>query len=307
MDKKIVFIMGPGHCGSTLLDLILGSHSEGFSLGELHRLRSILDAGLDHQVICRICAGRCKFWNERVSLGTLKAYYSKKNKFRVAIGKFSRYFISPYQLFSTWSDKSVLIDSSKIPGWFKSQMVSSFAWRNMKPYLIYLSRDGRGVVNSYLRKYPERGVVNIIETWKAQIEQMNQFYDSFSSDRKIFIKYEELAENPSETIAQICDMIEIKYEKEMLMYWQHDHHPINGNLGTQSLVIKHKKDNRSEGEKKIDEMNAGDTHYVKAYYENVGMAIKVDMRWQQELSWEQLSIFDKMASDLNLPFKYEKK
>ena len=176
----------------------------------------------------------------------------------------------------------------------------------MKPYLIYLSRDGRGVVNSYLRKYPERGIVSIIEMWKAQIEQMNHFHDNFPSEKKIFIKYEELAEHPSETVAQICDMIEIKFEKEMLMYWQHEHHSINGNLGTQSLVIKHKKNNKPEGTKKIDEMNLGDTHFVKAYYENVGMAIKVDMRWQKELSWEQLSIFDKMASDLNLPFKYEK-
>ena len=41
MENQIVFIMGPGHCGSTLLDLILGSHSDCFSLGEVFRLSEI--------------------------------------------------------------------------------------------------------------------------------------------------------------------------------------------------------------------------------------------------------------------------
>ena len=37
---KVAFILGTGHCGSTLLDLILGSHSKLFSLGEVYRVVS---------------------------------------------------------------------------------------------------------------------------------------------------------------------------------------------------------------------------------------------------------------------------
>ena len=39
---KVVFIMGAGHCGSTLLDLIVGSHSNAFSLGEFKQFGSCL-------------------------------------------------------------------------------------------------------------------------------------------------------------------------------------------------------------------------------------------------------------------------
>ena len=38
MQKKVIFIMSAGHSGSSLLSLILGSHSEGFSAGELCNL-----------------------------------------------------------------------------------------------------------------------------------------------------------------------------------------------------------------------------------------------------------------------------
>jgi hypothetical protein len=36
---KVIFILGSGHCGSTLLDLILDSHSKVFSVGEIGDLR----------------------------------------------------------------------------------------------------------------------------------------------------------------------------------------------------------------------------------------------------------------------------
>ena len=38
MQKKVIFIMSSGHSGSSLLSVILGSHLDCFSAGELQGL-----------------------------------------------------------------------------------------------------------------------------------------------------------------------------------------------------------------------------------------------------------------------------
>ena len=77
MDRKVIFVMGPGHCGSTLFDLIMGSHSDVFSLGEFHRIHGAIDDFQEgYPKICGVCTGRCEFWNQRASLPILKMYFS---------------------------------------------------------------------------------------------------------------------------------------------------------------------------------------------------------------------------------------
>ena len=80
--KKVAFIMGPGHCGSTLLDMMLGSHTNAFSLGEIHRMSSMLtdyNVSKKYPSICGICEGPCPFWNTQISINRLQRYFPKKN------------------------------------------------------------------------------------------------------------------------------------------------------------------------------------------------------------------------------------
>ena len=56
---KIVFIIGTGHCGSTLLDLLLGSHSKAISLGEVYK---VLSFGQD-EPLCNLCGEKCNLWD----------------------------------------------------------------------------------------------------------------------------------------------------------------------------------------------------------------------------------------------------
>ena len=210
MVKKVVFIMGPGHCGSTLLDLILGSHSNTFSLAELHAISKRLEfAKRGNTCLCGICSGKCAFWDEQASFSVLKLFYSRKSKLSRVLFKLSRYFFNPYHFIFRWSNKSILIDSSKQPYWFNSQLTPSYTWKNIVPYLIYLSRDGRAVINSYLRKYPKRGIVQITETWKDQIIKMNGFYDQFPNKKKK-VKYEDLAMHPERVIKSICHFADMQ-------------------------------------------------------------------------------------------------
>jgi len=51
--KKVVYILGSTRCGTTMFDLVISSHQECASLGELC---------LFHKRACGFCGSECKHW-----------------------------------------------------------------------------------------------------------------------------------------------------------------------------------------------------------------------------------------------------
>lgn len=302
MDIKVVFIMGPGHCGSTLLDLLLGSHSQSFSLGELNRLGSLLDAPpRDYQKICGVCVHECDFWNRRATMSVLKIYFSQKSRFHSALGRVSQNIYNPYKFIARWSGKGVLIDSSKNPAWIKRRMAPKHTWRGIEPYLIYMCRDGRAVVNSYHRKYPERGMTSVIENWKKQMAGMNAFYDRFPHG-KTRVHYEALASQPEQVVRSLCGKLGIDYEKSMLRYWEHEHHHVMGNGGTRSLIYKYREKFGTDLAAMRERQATAKQFYDPSFYDEMDIGIRLDERWREEMSREHREQFDAMAGDVNDAF-----
>ena len=303
MQKKVVCLMGTGHCGSTLLDLIIGSHSDVFSLGEFHAIYRTMQNLQGHSPrICVVCQGECEFWNKQASLPVLNIYYSRKTKLNALAGKLARYVYNPYHFIFKWSQKPVVVDSSKNPWWFRSQFTPAYARKDIEQYLIYVCRDGRAVVNSYLRKYPEKGVVAITESWKKQVLSMNRFYDQFPDDKKMKVYYEALALNPEQTIRSVCDCIGVEYEPQMLRYWEHEHHHIFGNAGTNRMIVKFREQQAATAETNSEWMKKHGEFFDNQYYESQGLAIKLDERWKTEFTPENLEVFESIAGKLNESF-----
>jgi hypothetical protein len=110
-----------------------------------------------------------------------------------------------------------------------------------------------------------------------------------------------LTENPGDTVEQLCSFLNIGYEPGMLAYWTHEHHAISGNAGTTSLVLRQREAlGTSEDFRQL--INQGGQYYDDAYYERLGLAIKPDNRWEQELSEQDRQTFDQIAGHLNEPF-----
>jgi len=306
-QKKVVFIIGCGHSGSTLLDLILGSHSQAFSLGELRYIGSLLPADAADSAatrICDICEDICDFWNRKANIRLLKLYYSRQTYLQRALGRLALYMYNPYRLLFDWSGKSILIDSSKAPGWIMRQLSVRHTWGNIEPYLLFICRDGRAVVNSFLRKYPERNIADKTKEWLTQINKMKKYYADFPEARRMRVHYEELATHPREVSEQICHLLDIDFEPEMLRYWRHAHHIIRGNAGTRSLIYKYRAKFEVENEKLAERDSAESKYYDDSYYQQVGMSIYLDQRWKRELTPEQLAIFDSLAGEANREFEY---
>lgn len=304
-QRKVVFIMGPGHCGSTLLDLILGSHSESTSLAEFTHLARHLDSP-DRGVgkICAVCDGPCAFWDDPYRKRVLWLFYTRRNIVRRMLSRGVRYLKNPYSYLFDWTGSSVIIDSSKAPHWFKRQLRPRAAWRNVAPYLLYLGRDGRAVVNSYLRKYPERGIETASENWRNATRSMTRYFDTFPFEHKMRVCYEDLAASPEITTRTLCEFLGIGFEPSMLRYWAHPHHPVSGNAGTHSLILR-QREQLGASTSFRHQINVQERYYKTDHYADLGLAIKPDFRWTVELSAENLQVFDRVAGEANVAFARE--
>ncbi|MBA3534829.1 MAG: sulfotransferase [Ardenticatenales bacterium] len=272
VNQKVCFIAGAGHSGSTLLGLILGSHHECFYGGEVKKI-SLSKGGVPREKgVCRRCGPECAIWN---GLSELDAP-------------------DLYEALSLRTRKPVIIDSAKNTEWIREQ-VSHLFRTSATPFLIFLQRDGRAVINSRIRKYPSIAVETLIRDWMEQIASTNELFDAFAG-KKIKLHYEALATEPEASVERLCDFLEIPFEREILDYYQHEHHAIAGNIGTQFLVAK---------------AQAVETPYVRLsarneyYYANHPLGIHLDLRWKEELSPSARAIFEEIAAPLNADLSWE--
>ena len=302
---KVVFIMGAGHCGSTLLDLILGSHSRAFSLGEFKQFDSRLRA---HQAgkgeVCGVCAVDCPIWQGDLlkKLGPVLGSGQGAQRLVTALGKRLR---SPYKALGEFIDQDVIIDSSKHPAWIRKRLASKYLWKGIQPFLIYLHRDGRAVTNSYFRKYPERTYPVILDDWLQIVAQMESYFDEFTAGPKLKLGYESLADATSDTAENLCEFLGLEYEPGMLGYWQHDHHHLGGNGGTRHLIFRYREQFGGHSEQMEKRIVESKQHYSHEYYDATRIAIKLDERWREELSIEQLQMFQERAQHANRSYVYQ--
>lgn len=296
--------MSAGHSGSSLLSLILGSHPKVFSTGELKGLPNRYRKNLYIDCVNK----DSKFWIEtfgREGVKNLAISLSGKRVHSWIPLKFEKWLrglinnedpiVNPYSFMFSKISEDVIVDSSKALPWIQKRLYSrEFTQRMLEPYLIYLIRDGRAVINSYLRKYPSKDITELSRSWANKHLEKNSFFAKFPKGKKLEIRYEELAIAPAPVIRQVCDFLEIEFHDEILSYWKHPHHDISGNAGTYSLIDKYKA---------LNSQQVGAEDNV-GFYEKVGLSIKLDLRWKEELSEENISVFNQVAGTLNKPHEW---
>jgi hypothetical protein len=141
-EKRNVYICAAGHSGSTLLDLILGSHSEAVSLGEVTQLPKNLT--LNTTCTCGTPVQQCGYWTsvlrllgERLQLDILK---------------------EPYTLNLGFIDARVVIDQGKQTRWYKihRKLITGAVylyWRFRVPGLGLLTKGYERAMKNNLALY----------------------------------------------------------------------------------------------------------------------------------------------------------
>jgi len=201
--KNILYLLGSGRSGTTLLATILNSTPNITSFGELHQFYTYVKD--NKKCSCGKEVNKCSVWNTIITSLNIESieFYEKiqtheeKHKFTpfLLLGKKSskHYKISQNRLFDTITTDpdNWILDSSKYVSRFL--LLNQLKNKNIKG--IYVVRDVRGVINSFSKqvqtpKTPFNTILYYLLTnFFAQIV-------CWTNSDVIKIRYEDLVEDP---------------------------------------------------------------------------------------------------------------
>lgn len=136
--------------------------------------------------------------------------------------------------------KNYVVDSSKTPHRFKYLAVIN----KEKLFVIHLVRNPVAVVYSYVKR--GRTIESAIRRWVDNENKINKCLKTIPSQQKIFVRYEDLCEQPKRTLISICKKIGINYEKKM------QHLSIEGKHHIQGSPSKYKYSGKILYDKKYE-------------------------------------------------------
>jgi hypothetical protein len=209
MEKEpivVATILSPGHSGQTWLCMLIGSHSQGLSLGEIRVLEGKENIG-EH---CMLCGHECEFW------GPFREAWSPERNLFLQLSEFSG---------------KRLLAISRI-GEFAGELSDT----GIRAKWIRLIRDGRAVTASYLRKYSGRPYKGIVRDWVKASGRLDEQVAGLAEKDCMTISYEALLKNGQHSLSRVCSFLGVEFEATMLEYWKFKHHIPDGNRGTFSFV-----------------------------------------------------------------------
>jgi len=239
----IIYLLGAGNSGSTLLSMALGSHSEIFSAGEL----SQVDMFLRENRVCTCGAAMtdCVFWAalaEDRRAGTMPGALRRPRLKSRAFGDPTRdpeftdivdASVRLYQWIAEKSGKEIIIDASKDPARF------AYLARSGRVRLIpvHMVRDGRAYFDSAARR--QGGKANPFKTtWRWA--RMNVVAAVLLrrlglAQSALHFDYREFTDDPPKILKRICESSGVAYEPGMLEYFQNTFHNVAGTRERRSL------------------------------------------------------------------------
>lgn len=272
---KVCMIAGTGHSGSTVVGMVLGSHPAVFYAGEAGKTRYLgNERKAEKKRVCKLCGPSCRIWS---------AFRPTEDE-------------DLYVQISRAAGRPIVVDSSKALDWVEARLESA-ARAGVAPHLVFLQRDGRAVVSSRVRKYPGKDPRALIERWAAQVRRTEGIYEAFEGP-KAKLRYELFATSPEAETRRLSALLGIDYRPEMLEFYRHEHHPLGGNNGTQSLVARARGASPGRPFAELHDRS-------RDYYEGHELGIRLDLRWRRELPEPVLELFDELAGPLNHDMRWD--
>ncbi len=280
---KLVYVLGSGHCGSTLLSNVLDAHQSVVNVGEIFILRSCCQKQWN------------KMFNNRDIWKDIDQYYL--NHYGKSIQEIDFLDASFWQIISAkksdifekanhyWTlfecinsllETSVILDSSKTPQqlFFLRKGMGDNQRNQIK--VIHLVRDGRATLNSYFKHYHyishdsafKLGINRWIKTNLSSLA-LRQFFDSRDW---LFLRYEDFVLDFENNLQKLCEFIEID---------------------PASNCFKSEYD-----PSKIVSLGGNPRPY------KLGDPIKLDNKWEREMDQKDVQKFNTRAGWLNKLYGY---
>ncbi|HKE18331.1 MAG TPA: sulfotransferase [Kofleriaceae bacterium] len=217
---RVLFVVGSGYSGTTLLDMIVGSHPLARGFGELRTLDRFMSG--DAPCTCGARATACAFWRRVMgSLGPepFQLYPPPAPSIPILISQTLRLL----HALAAVTGARLLVDSSK---WVERARHLHESGE-LDARVVHLVRDGRGVVWSHARRGAPIG--EAAENWRRRNLGTLEWLAAPDAPPHLLVRYEDLAGAPEPTIRRVCELVELDYRPEMLDFRAADHHLVSGN------------------------------------------------------------------------------
>ncbi|TYP95623.1 Sulfotransferase family protein [Fodinibius salinus] len=262
-SKEIIYILGAGRSGSTVLATVLNNHKKITNVGELHHFFSYLKN--NDACSCGFEFDSCKYWRSvkqslpkkikdnvtdyeqlahRMEYHSAIPYYLAGTKPR---GDFQKYQEAQKQLIEAihTNNNRYVLDSAKYIGRFLA--LRKIYNGNVKG--IFLIRDVRGVITSFQKKVQTYSppLRTVLYYWIINV--LGQILVWFLSNKQIMkVRYEDIVDNPEQTFIDIGNFLEIDFSETIKKIEEKEPfeipHLVGGNRLKKSDTITLRKDDR---------------------------------------------------------------
>jgi hypothetical protein len=300
--KNYIYLVCTAHSGSTLLAFLLGNHSKIATVGEIAGRTDYPG----YRCSCGELLTECSFWQNvkkkmqhkgnLLDLTDFDIFIDGRRKFS-AFDRLHDHYFSLRQIDSIkdylfglnknrrkWLDstvsRNILLAESITECYLKDHFFDTtkdlYRLKYLKNRLgsrfkvIYMTRDGRGVMNSLMNreKYSES---QAIKAWIWSNSNIQRIKRNYFDDSDFFqLKYEELCKNPISIINEINQFVEVPCEKDPNLFNKEDFHVIG--------------------------------NFMRKDFSG---SVSLDESWRKILTVKQLNLFDKVAGRMNRSLGYE--
>lgn len=221
MKKTLIYIIGAGRSGTTLLDIMLGNMNDAVSLGEINRFYKRHGVPPKREETSKAY----KFWEKFRKLLNTKDYtksynYAQNNEYHSSFIKairrknntdYIKDLKQQYDVLREITNEKILVESSKYPS--RALNLSSYINDNFfEIKYIYLKKDPVKVVKSFQKKnveQPSKGyfMANIYYLSVNILCQLTVVILKKRHHKVAVVKYEDLVENPQSVVKYLCKTI----------------------------------------------------------------------------------------------------
>jgi Sulfotransferase family len=229
----VAYILGSGHCGSTLLSLLLNGHSRMLGLSELRKIRVVMrqpDTSSDPNPLGEELWERVRARYEStygLAFADLAIDHPSWKTFvrwsRERVQAWAEPCVRLLSCVAAESGRDILVDSSK--SWQQLYLLRRSGHVPIK--VLHVLRDGRAVLHSYQRKYDR--FLHSFGQWAKPTAMAALLRPAFSDDDWMPVHYEQLCAEPERTLTQVCRFLGADFEPPMMRFRSHPWLGIRGN------------------------------------------------------------------------------
>jgi hypothetical protein len=258
MHHRVVYVMSTNFAGSTLLGLVIGSHSEARFLGEpAHVVRRDGTRRWVHDNVCAICQGdwhrSCPVWKP-----LLVAQIRERPE-------------QTYDLLAAgWPKRYLMVDSSKDFEWLEAGNQNP----NVDAIVVHISKSVHQYAASILTRREALPPIEAIGLEWARANEAIRSYAMSNSLPYSHVRYSDLVQDFEGTLQRLGAFLGLDPQAAQREFWLHPHHYVKGNSGTTT----HFDASRIEDEPGIN----------RELYRNNHRKIFLDNKWKELLSRRDL-------------------